>query len=180
MTQERSKVLQETEANPFGDEEEEEAARAAQQRAQAAASPSAAGPSTPAPMTTTQMRGHSKSSSLSGSFFGSSSSSDKKKDKDKAKGKRKPFNLEAEKGQMKTVIADSSIATTNLMNALQSINREKERISENPQAVQRFEECKQLRRRVLRYVRPPCTPLRYVEPLGLTCIRFTTSKMSSG
>jgi hypothetical protein len=96
------------------------------------------------------MRGSTKpSSSTSGSFFGSASS-DKKKDK--AKGKKKPFNLEAEKGQMKTVIADSSLAATNLTNSLHSINREKERISENPQAVARFDECKQLRRRVLRYV----------------------------
>lgn len=53
---------------------------------------------------------------------------------------------------MKAVIADSSIAATNLMNSLQSINREKERISDNEVAVERFEICKQLRRRVLRYV----------------------------
>lgn len=55
---------------------------------------------------------------------------------------------------MKTVIADASIASTNLLNALQSINREKERISDNHTAVQHFEACKQLRRRVLRYVCP--------------------------
>jgi hypothetical protein len=54
---------------------------------------------------------------------------------------------------MKVVIADSSFAATNLMNALQSINREVERISENPAAVERFEACKLLRRKVLRYVR---------------------------
>lgn len=53
---------------------------------------------------------------------------------------------------MKSVIADSSIAATNLMNALQSINREVERISENQAAVERFEACKLLRRKVLRYV----------------------------
>ncbi|KAH7312410.1 hypothetical protein B0I35DRAFT_55685 [Stachybotrys elegans] len=141
VTQERSKVLKETEANPFGDDEEEEArAAAAAQKAKAnAGSPSASKP------------GHVKSPSTSGSssFFGSSSS-DKKKDK--AKGKRKPFNLQAEMEQMKSVIADSSLASTNLMNALQIINRETERISENPQAVRHFEDCKQLRRRVLRYI----------------------------
>lgn len=53
---------------------------------------------------------------------------------------------------MKVVIAESSMAATDLNNALQSINREKERISENALAVQRFETCKQLRRKVLRYV----------------------------
>ncbi|ROV91042.1 hypothetical protein VMCG_09602 [Cytospora schulzeri] len=62
------------------------------------------------------------------------------------------FDLEAEKGSMKTAIAESSIAATNLTNALQSINREKERISENPAAVQHFEVCKLLRRRILRYI----------------------------
>jgi hypothetical protein len=97
------------------------------------------------------LSGQSKTSSSGGgssSFFGSSS-----KDKKKGKGgKRRPFNLEEEKENMKSAIADSSLATTNLMNALQSINREKERISENPQAVQHFEACKQLRRRILRYV----------------------------
>lgn len=60
---------------------------------------------------------------------------------------------------MKVTIAESSIAATDLMNALQSINRERERISENETAVKRFETCKQLRRRVLRYVsgQPPCS-----------------------
>lgn len=155
MTQERSKVLRETEENPFGDEEEEEAAAKASQQASAAdASSAGASTSSPAPASsgrpsaTVQSFSHTKSSSGSGSFFGSS----KDKKKDKSKGKRKPFNLEAEKDQMKSVIADSSIAATNLMNSLQSINREKERISENQLAVERFETCKQLRRRVLRYV----------------------------
>jgi hypothetical protein len=53
---------------------------------------------------------------------------------------------------MKTVIADASISSTNLLNTLQTINRETQRISDNPSAVEKFENCKQLRRRVLRYV----------------------------
>lgn len=53
---------------------------------------------------------------------------------------------------MKVSIAESSIAATNLMNALQSINREQERISDNATAVERFEVCKKLRRKILRYV----------------------------
>lgn len=81
----------------------------------------------------------------------------KKKDKDKKHSSRKSkshrkFDLEAEKDQMKTTIAESSIAATNLTNALQSINRERERISENAVAVAHFETCKQLRRKILRYV----------------------------
>lgn len=142
--------MQETEANPFGDDEEEAATKAAQQPA--------AGPAEApygATTGTVQSFSHAKKPSASGgsSFFSSSKSKEKNK---AAKGKgRKPFNLEAEKEQMKSVIADSSIASTNLVNALQSINRERERISENRVAVERFDQCKQLRRRVLRYVRPP-------------------------
>ena len=88
----------------------------------------------------------------------------KKKKKEKEKGrsdkKHRPFNLEAEKEMMKATIADSSMAATDLTNALQSINREKERISENQVAVQRFETCKKLRRKILRYVsQPPLVPL---------------------
>ncbi|KAM5346636.1 hypothetical protein ACJ41O_009641 [Fusarium nematophilum] len=146
VTQERSKVLRETEENPFVDDEEEAAAKAAREAR------NAPGPSEP-PQSAAQSFSHShakSSSGGSGSFFGGSK--DKKKEKEKAKGKRKPFNLEAEKEQMKTVIADSSIAATNLMNALQSINRERERISDNQHALERFEACKLLRRKVLRYI----------------------------
>lgn len=53
---------------------------------------------------------------------------------------------------MKSHIADASIAATNLMNMLQTINREKERISDNQIAVLRFEACKDLRRKILRYI----------------------------
>ncbi|KAK1767761.1 putative vhs domain-containing protein [Phialemonium atrogriseum] len=135
VTQERSKVLKETE-NPFGDDEDEP------QSPQASSS---------------QPGSHGRNTSLSGpqvtgqvqsfSYIGK----DKKK-KDKKSKKRKPFDLEAEKDKMKVTIAESSIASTDLMNALQSINREEERISENQVVVQRFETCKHLRRKVLRYI----------------------------
>lgn len=136
VTQEKSKVIRETE-NPFGDDEDEEPA-----------SPS--GPS------------HSRKSSsaigpqLSGAVQSYSyTPKDKKRDKDKekkAKKKHKPFNLEAEKDQMKAHIAEASMEATNLTNTLQTINRERERISENATAVRRFETCKQLRRKIIRYV----------------------------
>lgn len=105
--------------------------------------------------------GHSRSGSSS--FFGSSSKDKKKKDKKK---RRRPFNLEAEKEQMKATIADSSMASINLMNKLKSINREKERISENRAAVEGFEKCKHLRRKVLRYV---CVQGRLYVRLGSRC-----------
>ncbi len=53
---------------------------------------------------------------------------------------------------MKSHIAEALIAATNLTNTLQTINRERERISENQLALQRFEACKQLRRKILRYI----------------------------
>lgn len=71
--------------------------------------------------------------------------------KDK-KGKAKPFNLEKEKGQLMETIAAANVASTNLMNALQLINREVQRVSANPEAVNRFETCKRLRRQILRYI----------------------------
>lgn len=140
VTQERSRVIRETD-NPFGDEDEEPPTSPVQPQASSSRSPPPA-LSKPA-------------SGQASSFSHVSSSKDKKKkdkDKDKRRSKHRKFDLEAEKESMKTAIAESSIAATNLTNALQSINREKERISENPAAVQHFEACKRLRRRVLRYV----------------------------
>ncbi|KAL6806602.1 hypothetical protein GGI42DRAFT_321649 [Trichoderma sp. SZMC 28013] len=156
VTQERSRVLKETE-NPFGDEEDDEPT------SPKSPSPPAAGPSSSSSHSRTS---HSRGSSMvdsfkhqqpslssSGSFMFSSSDKKKKSgSSSKTKGKRKPFNLEAEKEGMKSVIAESSLAATNLLNVLQTINRERERISENNLAVERFESCKLLRRKVLRFV----------------------------
>ncbi|KAK4461596.1 hypothetical protein QBC42DRAFT_269920 [Cladorrhinum samala] len=138
VTQEKSKVLQET-SNPFGEEEDERD------------NGSQAGPSQ-------QSSSHRKTASLSeprvtGTIqsFTHNEKDKKKKDK-KSKKQPKAFNLEAEKEQMKSHIAEASIAATNLINTLQTINREKERISENPTAIERFEACKLLRRKILRYI----------------------------
>jgi len=147
VTQERSKVVKETE-NPFDDDDEDEHSPKRGESSKASAPPYEQNMKT---VQSFSQSGHSRSASGSGSFFGSSSSKDKKKKEKKTK-KRRPFNLEAEKDQMKATIAESSIAATNLMNTLKSINREKERISENQTAVQGFESCKQLRRKILRYV----------------------------
>ncbi|EJP65293.1 VHS domain-containing protein [Beauveria bassiana ARSEF 2860] len=151
VTQQRSKVIRETEENPFGDDEEEEATRRAADAAATATAPSSsAGPSHKSSRSTSLPSSGSGSGSTG--LFSSLTKDSSSKKHSKKGGKRKPFNLEAEKEQMKTVIAESSIASINLLNALQSINREKERISANQTAVQRFETCKQLRRRVLRYI----------------------------
>ncbi|KAI8306017.1 Protein lsb5 [Colletotrichum sp. SAR11_59] len=146
-TQERSKAVRETE-NPFGEEEEDKPPSPTHRAGESSRSHQ-----TPygGASGTVSSFSHTKSSSSSGGGFFGGSKDKKKKDKDK-KGKRKPFNLELEKEAMKSAIAESSIATTNLNNTLQSINRERERISENPQAVAGFEGCKQLRRKILRYI----------------------------
>ncbi|EUC34346.1 hypothetical protein COCCADRAFT_36006 [Bipolaris zeicola 26-R-13] len=81
-----------------------------------------------------------------------SSSLFSRRDKKDKKTKRQPFNLEREKGQMLETIASANVASTNLLNGLQLINREQQRVSENAEVMRRFETCKQLRRQILRYI----------------------------
>jgi hypothetical protein len=81
-----------------------------------------------------------------------SSSSIFKRDKKDKKSRGKTFNLEKEKGQLLETIASANVASTNLLNGLQLINREQQRVSENPEVMRRFETCKQLRRQILRYI----------------------------
>ncbi|TGO54379.1 hypothetical protein BCON_0108g00250 [Botryotinia convoluta] len=146
VTQDRSKVLRETEENPFQDDELEEPSTPVSSKP----GPSKAGPS------------HSRQSSLTtasastreraSSIMSGSAKKVKKDDKKDKKKKHKPFNLEAEKEAMKAAIAESTVASTNLLNALRHIDREKERISENKTASQYFDTCKLLRRKILRYI----------------------------
>lgn len=68
------------------------------------------------------------------------------------KSRPRTFNLEKEKPQLLQTIASSSVASTNLMNALKLLNREKLRVSEHAETVNRFETCKALRRQILRYI----------------------------
>ncbi|CAK7200801.1 hypothetical protein SEUCBS139899_003500 [Sporothrix eucalyptigena] len=144
VTQAQSRVVRETE-NPFDDDEEEEEAAAA------AARPGHASSSHPVPQTQTQPTGRIESFS---SYSRDGKAASKSKDKRGKNGKkaRKEFNLETEKPIMKATIADASMASTDLTNTLQTINREVERISENAAAIQRFEQCKLLRRKILRYI----------------------------
>ena len=64
----------------------------------------------------------------------------------------KAFSLSNEKQSMTDAIAQSSIASTNLLNSLQLINREAERVSENQEVLRRFDACKSLRRKILYYI----------------------------
>lgn len=101
---------------------------------------------------------HASSSSVAskpvalGSSAPFSSSSIFKRDKKDKRARGKSFNLEKEKGQLLETIASANVASTNLLNGLQLINREQERVSENPEVMRRFETCKQLRRQILRYI----------------------------
>ncbi|KAH0843585.1 hypothetical protein AYO21_11264 [Fonsecaea monophora] len=74
-----------------------------------------------------------------------------KKDK-KSKQAKGGFNLEKEKPNILQSIAASSVASTGLANALRLVNRESQRVSDNPEVMKRFETCKQLRRQILRYI----------------------------
>lgn len=102
----------------------------------------------------TGMPSSSNSASLSSGFSMSSASkpSKNKLDKQSKKAKLKQFNLEKEKPQLLQTIATSSVASTNLMNALKLINRENKRVSEDSEALKSFETCKLLRRQILRYI----------------------------
>lgn len=91
-----------------------------------------------------------ESSSLS--FGQTSSKGSKAKSKNAKQSKSKPLDLEKEKPRLLEAIASSSVASTNLMNALKLINREKKRVSEDPDSVKHFESCKLLRRQILRYI----------------------------
>lgn len=133
---EQSKVLRETEED-VQREQEREMARNRSDSLQRAGEPSSP----------TVLRKQSSPISLGqSSTFGS-----KKVKKDK-KGKVKGFDLEREKPAILQSIAASSVASTGLTNALRLVNRESQRVSDNPEVRKRFETCKQLRRQILRYI----------------------------
>jgi hypothetical protein len=139
--------LRETERDPFedaADEEEDEPQQSS------SASPRPKLNNSP-PQSATTVK--SSSSAFQGTLTKPVPAKKSKKDKKGSKKKSKPFNLEEEKPKMKTAIAESSVAATNLLNALQLINREHEQVSDNVTAVEQFETCKMLRRHILRYVR---------------------------
>lgn len=82
----------------------------------------------------------------------SSASFSSKLSKNKRSGAAKPFNIAKERENMTNSIAQASIASINLLNGIQLINRETERVSQNSECVRRFETCKNLRRKILYYI----------------------------
>lgn len=129
----RQKVLRDT-ADSDG---EHAGSSSPQSRSRATSSANAAGLASPAHRPVTLTPTSSTFSKLS----------KPKKDKGNAH-----FSLAKEKDNMTKALANSSIASTNLLNGLQLINRETERVSDNPEVVRRFETCKLLRREILRYI----------------------------
>lgn len=89
---------------------------------------------------------------LSSAASKTSSKETKTKSKSAKPSKSKAFNLEKEKPRLLETIASSSVSSTNLLNALRLINREKKRVSEDPDTLKHFETCKLLRRQILRYI----------------------------
>ena len=132
--QARQKVLQDTER--YDSDNEPPSTSGSRSRATSSATPGSRS-GTPVTLTPTTHSSSGFSSKLS------------KKSKS---GQGKPFNLSREKENMTTCIAQASIASTNLLNGLQLINRETERVSENPEVLKRFERCKDLRRKILYYI----------------------------
>ncbi|CAK3996349.1 related to cytosolic sorting GGA2 TOM1 [Lecanosticta acicola] len=72
--------------------------------------------------------------------------------KEKKSSSSKAFKLSHEKENMTNALAQASIASTNLLNGLQLINREHERVSQNQECVRRFEACRSLRKKILYYI----------------------------
>jgi LAS seventeen-binding protein 5 len=146
---EQSKVLRENEEesrreDPFAAEEDEEPSSPEDTTRRPSVLTKASGPASPR----TSISHTSQPVHLSaGPTFGFGKSSKKEKKK-----KTKGFNLEREKPAMLQSIAASSVASTNLSNALKLVNREQKRVSEDPEVMSRFETCKQLRRHILRYI----------------------------
>jgi len=128
----QSRVLRETEEAARHDEEEETSRARSGSIAEAAPS-------------------HSRHKMNPISLSSSSTFGTNKVKKDK-KGKTKAFNLEREKPAILQAIAGSSVASSNLNNAMKLVNRESQRVSENAECMKRFETCKSLRRQILRYI----------------------------
>ena len=152
-----SKVLRENEAeaqreNPFAADEEVEAAQ--RKRSYSRPQPVSPGASSSSSRSRAQSLGGGNSLGL-----GLTSSSGGKK----SKTKMKPFNLEKEKPAILQAIAQSNIASTNLLNALKFINRETTKVSEDRKVMTAFEDCKSLRRQIRRRRFPRQQPTNWQQ-----------------
>ncbi|KAK0313707.1 hypothetical protein LTR01_001964 [Friedmanniomyces endolithicus] len=122
----RSKVLRETEPHDSGDDS---AFESLQPSAPASANRSRASSNTSAPPAAPPSRPATLTPTSSGRL-----------------------QSRAGEGEYDNCIARASIASTNLLNGLQLLNRETQRVSQNPEVLNRFETCKTLRRQILLYI----------------------------
>jgi len=142
VSQAQSRVIQETEReaneDPFGNEDEEMTRAAGNPRRSFSSPTSSSFPSSSTPAV--------------GLAPAPKQAKKSKPEKSSKRHKHSTFNIKNEKPQLLQTIASSSVASTNLMNALKLLNRENIRVSEHAETVNRFETCKSLRRQVLRYI----------------------------
>lgn len=142
VTTDTSKVLKETERDPFEDDEDNAGIPPIPQKPIAGGSQgSPAGPSD----------AQKKKSSISSSFFGSSERVSSK-DKALAGKKARKFDQAKERETMQKKIADSHVQSALLIDILRRINRQEERISENPEAIAQVAKVKRLRQYLRRYI----------------------------
>lgn len=80
------------------------------------------------------------------------SKKDKKDKKLSISSSSRGFNLERERPEILQNLAASSVASTDLLNALKLVNRETTRVSDDAECSTRFEKCKDLRHQILRYI----------------------------
>ena len=158
-----SKVLQETERLEDDDDDEDDVPVQSRSRGPSVTSPPAIKPRGLS-LTGSAFSSHRRQSSAKEfhaaanqmaytppAFITNQQAQAKKDRKSGKSSKAKSFNFEKDKSQIKQVITLASIEATGLLNAMKLINRENERVSENPNTRKRFETCKQLRRQTYRY-----------------------------
>lgn len=96
--------------------------------------------------------GNGPATVLSGPKHKHTSSRSSRKEKKEKRTLSRSFSLDKEKPEILQTLASSSVASTNLLNALKLVNRETHRVSEDAEVLNRFETCKTLRRQILRYI----------------------------
>ncbi|KAK3074705.1 hypothetical protein LTR53_002648 [Teratosphaeriaceae sp. CCFEE 6253] len=146
----RSKVLRESEPHDSGDDHD--SPFESHGRLPASPNRSRASSSAQVPTTNSKPSRPVTLTPTSSGFYASKLAKGKSKFGGSGKSGAAPFNLAKEKEHMTTCIARASIASTNLLNGLQLINRETERVSQNVEVLNRFETCKTLRRQILLYI----------------------------
>lgn len=145
VTKDTSMVLKETERDPFEDDEDNAGTPPIPQKPTAGGSQGSQ--SSPAGPSDSQK----KKSSISNSFFGSSERVSSK-GKTLTEKKARKFDQAKERETMQRKIADSHVQSALLIDILRRINRQEERISENPEAIAQVAKVKRLRQYLRRYI----------------------------